>query len=310
MAKLVLNPLVSLENQTSAVQTLNANFQAIVTAIENTLSRDGTTPNSMSGAFDMNSNRVLNLPEPVGDTEPVRLMDIGGLTGLDIANLSEVAAQVSADADSAAASAAEAASYVGAAIQAPKWSTARQITVSGAISGVSPFWDGSTDLNWTGLTITPGAVTASHLASGAAVTNLGFTPANLAGATFTGDVRLNFTATSLSADSVGYRGIPVNSQPNTYNFTINDCGRLVRHSGGTGHNWVINVNSTTPYPVGAAIVVRNVGSGAVTLARDVGVSLRISGSATDQNVTLAQWGLATLIQEDTNVWVVTGSGLT
>lgn len=47
--------------------TLNANFSTIVTAIENTLSRDGTTPNQMESDFDMNSNHIINLPAPTSN---------------------------------------------------------------------------------------------------------------------------------------------------------------------------------------------------------------------------------------------------
>jgi hypothetical protein len=75
MAKLTLADLSSLTNQSSAISTINANSALIETALENTLSRDGTSPNTMSASLDMNSNRILNLPEPVADQEPLRLVD-------------------------------------------------------------------------------------------------------------------------------------------------------------------------------------------------------------------------------------------
>lgn len=70
MAKLTLSDFSSLANQTSAIATLNANNTLIETALENTLSRDGTTPNTMSADLDMNSNQILNLPTPATDSEP------------------------------------------------------------------------------------------------------------------------------------------------------------------------------------------------------------------------------------------------
>lgn len=84
MAKLELNDLLTLENQTSAINTINANNAAIETALENTLSRDGTSPNSMGADLDMNSNRIYNLPAPGSATEPVRLVDITGEEALEI----------------------------------------------------------------------------------------------------------------------------------------------------------------------------------------------------------------------------------
>lgn len=44
-----------------ATSALNANFDAIEAAIENTLSRDGTTPNEMEANLDMNDNNILNV---------------------------------------------------------------------------------------------------------------------------------------------------------------------------------------------------------------------------------------------------------
>lgn len=51
----------------------NANLDRIEAAFENTLSRDGTSPNSMSAALDMNSNRIINVGDPVDNTDAVTL---------------------------------------------------------------------------------------------------------------------------------------------------------------------------------------------------------------------------------------------
>jgi hypothetical protein len=76
MAKLTLNDLTNLQNESSAVAIINNNNNALEVALENTLSRDGTTPNTMSASLDMNSNTILNLPAPSSDTEPLRLGDL------------------------------------------------------------------------------------------------------------------------------------------------------------------------------------------------------------------------------------------
>jgi hypothetical protein len=76
--KLTLEDLTNLNNQQSAVETVNRNNTDIEEALENTLSRDGTSPNSMEADLDMNSQRILNLPAPRLPEEPVRLADIGG----------------------------------------------------------------------------------------------------------------------------------------------------------------------------------------------------------------------------------------
>lgn len=76
MAKLITDDLVSLENQTTAISTINQNFTAVEAAIENTLSRDGTSPNAMGADLDMNSHDILNLSAPSGPTSPVRVQDL------------------------------------------------------------------------------------------------------------------------------------------------------------------------------------------------------------------------------------------
>lgn len=82
MAKLTLNDVSNITgNPTSAAATINNNSDAIETALENTLSRDGTSPNEMNADLDMNSNRILNLPEPVNASEPLRLQDLIDFNG-------------------------------------------------------------------------------------------------------------------------------------------------------------------------------------------------------------------------------------
>ena len=83
--KITLSDLNNLQNENTAVGKINSNNALVEAALENTLSRDGTSPNNMEAALDMDSNRILNLPAPISDLEPVRLVDLldyddGGLT--------------------------------------------------------------------------------------------------------------------------------------------------------------------------------------------------------------------------------------
>lgn len=80
MSKVTLTDLVNLQNEATAVASINANNAAIVAAIENTLSRNGTSPNQMSANLDMNSQKIINLPAPATSTEPVRLQDFQDLS--------------------------------------------------------------------------------------------------------------------------------------------------------------------------------------------------------------------------------------
>jgi hypothetical protein len=74
MAKLTLTDIATFVGG-SAITTYNNNLALIEAALENTFSRDGTSPNTLSSNLDMNSNRILNLIEATQDTEPVRLAE-------------------------------------------------------------------------------------------------------------------------------------------------------------------------------------------------------------------------------------------
>jgi len=76
MAKITLDTVGNLRNEATGLEVINDNFDLIEAAFENTLSRDGTSPNTMGANLDMNSNRVINLPSAVAVTEPVRLGDL------------------------------------------------------------------------------------------------------------------------------------------------------------------------------------------------------------------------------------------
>lgn len=66
---------------TSAVTSINNNFNALQTLLADVLSLSGVAPNAMESDLDMNGNTLLNLPTPVNPTDPVRLQDLSGFTG-------------------------------------------------------------------------------------------------------------------------------------------------------------------------------------------------------------------------------------
>ena len=67
MAK--VDPLTTISTGFNSTAEINANFTKLVAAFANTLSRDGCTPNFMDAIFDMNSNRIINLTDPVDNQD-------------------------------------------------------------------------------------------------------------------------------------------------------------------------------------------------------------------------------------------------
>src|SRR4051812_3836145 len=81
MSKLTLTNIANLQNETTAVNAINTNNAAIIAAIDNTLSRDGTPANQMAASLDMNSNQILNLPTPLSNYAPLRVIDAATISG-------------------------------------------------------------------------------------------------------------------------------------------------------------------------------------------------------------------------------------
>lgn len=132
---------------------------------------------------------------------------------------------------------------------------------------------------------------------------LGFTPVNKAGDTATNLVLSNPAPVAKSA---GYLGAPPNEQDGNYTFAIADAGGMVRANSGSAITYTIPPNSSVAFPQGTAILVRSVGAGTVSIAAGAGVTLRGAGASTTGTVSMAQWGIATLIQEAANTWVCSG----
>ena len=70
--------LTDIESGYASVAALNANFTAIETALENTLSRDGTTPNQVEADIDMNGKSLLNMSSFDATSISTNTLTIGG----------------------------------------------------------------------------------------------------------------------------------------------------------------------------------------------------------------------------------------
>lgn len=74
--KITPTTLTSMSNEAAFIAALNANFTAIANKLDTLVSRDGDTPNQMTADLDMNSKRLINLPAPTSDNEPMRAGDV------------------------------------------------------------------------------------------------------------------------------------------------------------------------------------------------------------------------------------------
>lgn len=118
------------------------------------------------------------------------------------------------------------------------------------------------------------------------------------------DVTITATGT-IAANSLGYRGLPQNSQTASYTLALADAGK---HISITTGGVVIPANSSIAFPVGTAIVVFNNSSTSqnISITTD---TLRQAGTANTGTRTLAQYGLATCVKVASTTWVISGAGV-
>jgi hypothetical protein len=147
-----------------------------------------------------------------------------------------------------------------------------------------------------------GATTA-----GAALTSLGAAAsgANTDITALDQDVTITATGT-IAADTIGYRGLPQNSQTGAYTLALSDQGKMINTTTG---GVVIPANGSVAFPIGAAIsIFNNSGSNqTISITTD---TLRLAGTATTGSRTLAQYGLATCVKVAATTWAISGAGVT
>jgi hypothetical protein len=104
----------------------------------------------------------------------------------------------------------------------------------------------------------------------------------------------------------GPANIPQNSQTISYTIQASDIGKHISTTAGV----------TVPVSVlnaGDVVTIYNSGSGAITITQATNVTLRLGGTTTTGNRTLAQYGITTLLCVTggaTPTIVISGAGLT
>jgi hypothetical protein len=111
--------------------------------------------------------------------------------------------------------------------------------------------------------------------------------------------------------SVGYLGIPQNSQSADYTLVLTDSGKHIYHPGAdtTPRTWTIPADASVAFPLGTAVTfVNDTSAGAITIAI-TSDTLVLAGAGTTGSRTLAANGIATAVKITSTRWMISGTGL-
>lgn len=93
----------------------------------------------------------------------------------------------------------------------------------------------------------------------------------------------------------------VNTQTGTtYSLVLSDAGKQVTLNNAAGVTVTVPANSTAAFAIGVRIILINLGTGAVTVTGAGGVTV----SHGNNDLTMNQYGVMTLIKTATDSWVV------
>lgn len=120
------------------------------------------------------------------------------------------------------------------------------------------------------------------------------------------------TITVDGTTSVGFLSIPQNSQSAAYTLVLADAGKQIFHPSAdpTARIFTIPANSSVAFAIGTAITFINQnGAGVVTISITTD-TMRLAGTGTTGNRTLAANGIATCVKVTSTEWIIAGTGLT
>jgi hypothetical protein len=166
--------------------------------------------------------------------------------------------------------------------------TAGTVSLTSEVTGTLPIANGGT-----GATTAGAALTALGAAASGANTDI---------TALDQDVTITATGT-IAADTLGYRGLPQNSQTASYTLALADQGK---HISITTGGVIIPANASVAFPIGSTIVIFN-NSGSNQTISITSDTLRLAGAASTGSRTLAQYGVATCVKVAATTWVATGN---
>ena len=115
-----------------------------------------------------------------------------------------------------------------------------------------------------------------------------------------------------TAQYVGYKDIPQNSQSAAYQLVLADRGKHILHPSAdvTARVFTIPANASVAFPTGTAVTFINQNAAGVITIAITTDTMRLAGAGTTGSRTLAANGIATAIKLTSTEWIISGTGLT
>lgn len=98
--------------------------------------------------------------------------------------------------------------------------------------------------------------------------------------------------------------VSINTQTDNYSLVLTDLNKIVEINSGTSKTLTIPTNASVAFDIGTRVAIRQAGTGTVTIAGDVGVTVQSESSAFDL---AGQYAMAMLFKIDTNTWALEGN---
>jgi hypothetical protein len=110
--------------------------------------------------------------------------------------------------------------------------------------------------------------------------------------------------------AIGYRQMPQNSQTGaTYTLVLADDGKHIYLNTGSTNTITVPTNASVAFAIGTVITVVNGNSGTCTITGPTS-GLQLANGAAATSRSLATKGMATMVKVATDLWYVSGAGVT
>jgi hypothetical protein len=131
----------------------------------------------------------------------------------------------------------------------------------------------------------------------------------------TQNTRLNsietINASQNTAINAAAQTVPQNAQSTNYTLQLTDAGKHIYYTQASNTILYIPTTSNVAFANGSTIMIvsRTSSSANVTVSPNTGVTLHLAGNTTNASRNVTTYGMASLIQVDTNTWFINGTGV-